>query len=240
MNPTPDHFAPTRWTLVVRAGKDDVSGQAALADLCEAYWQPVFRFLRSEGRTDDVARELTQEFFARLLKSRNLGGANPNTGKFRTYLLGAVKHFLADERDKATRQKRGGGQTPEPLTQEHETHSFVPSAETTPPPSDAHFDREWALQILDRSLHFLSAEMTKLGRGEAFQVLKPWLTGASAEITQAEAAAQLNQSEGALRVTIHRLRQRFREVVRAEIAATVARPEEVDQEVSYLVEVLAR
>jgi RNA polymerase sigma factor (sigma-70 family) len=239
MNSTPDHFSPTRWTLVVRAGKDDPTGQAALADLCEAYWQPVFRFLRSEGRSDDAARELTQEFFARLLKSRNLGGADPSMGKFRTYLLGAVKHFLADERDKAQRQKRGGGIDPEPLPNEATSASGPRVANPIAPTADTYFDREWALLILSRALTLLEEEMTAAGKGATFAVLKPWLTGASADLTQAQAAAQLNLNEGAVKVAVHRLRQRYREAVRAEIAATVAAPEEVDQEVRYLVEVLS-
>jgi RNA polymerase sigma factor (sigma-70 family) len=240
MSPSPSNFTPTRWTLVVRAGKDDSSGQAALADLCEAYWQPVFRFLRSEGRTDDAARELTQEFFARLLKSRNLGGADPTMGKFRTYLLGAVKHLLADESDKAQRQKRGGGQTLEPLPDEATSATGPRVATPVAPTPDTYFDREWAVLILSRALTLLEQEMTAAGKGNTFAILKPWLTGASADLTQLEAAAKLNLNEGAVKVAIHRLRQRYREAVRAEIASTVVSPEDVDQEVRYLVEVLAQ
>lgn len=239
-------FAPTRWTLVLRAGGRDAEGRAALADLCETYWQPVFRFLRREGRTEDAARELTQEFFARLLSAGNIGGADPAQGRFRSYLLGAVKHFLRDQRDFETRRKRGGGHLPEPLPDEHsetENGTTAPpgnrAANPTLPPPDALFDREWALLILDRALTKLGNEMAATGAATSFALLKPWLTGASTAHTQAEAARLLGLSDGAMRVTIHRLRQRFRQVVREGIAATVSHKDEVDAEVRYLVEVLS-
>ncbi len=231
-------FSPTRWTLVLRAGQHDPDGRTALADLCETYYQPVFRFLRAEGRTEDTARELTQEFFSRLLRSGNIRGADPALGRFRSYLLGAVKHFLQDQRDLAQSQKRGSGHIPEPLPDESTQATGPLPAHPIQPPSDTYFDREWALLILDRALHHLSQETEASGKAATFTVLKPWLTGAASQ-PQAEAARQLNLSEGAIKVAIHRLRQRFREIVRQEIASTVATPEEIDTEVRYLVEVLS-
>lgn len=232
--------AATRWTLVLRAGRQDTAAATALAELCEIYWQPVFRFLRSEGRAEDEARELAQEFFARLLRAGSIGAADPSRGRFRSYLLGAVKHFLRDQRAHARRQKRGGGHAPEPLpdetTQAHGS-SAVPFVD---PAADTHFDREWALHVLERALQTLAAELRAAGKGEVFHTLKPWLTGASADLTQAQAAARLGISEGAAKVAIHRLRLRFREIIRRDIAATVDRPEDVDDEVRYLVEVLAQ
>lgn len=233
------NFSATRWTLVLQASRDDPQGHAALADLCEAYWQPVFRFLRSEGRHEDTARELTQEFFSRLLKSRNIHAADPQRGRFRSYLLGAVKHFLQDERDKELRQKRGGGQIHEPLPDESTQANGPQLAHPILPPPDTLFDREWALLVLDRGLSLLAQEMRHSGKDATFAILKPWLTGTHPELTQAETAKRLNLSEGAVKVSIHRLRQRFRELVRKEIASTVHHPEEVDEEVRYLVEVLA-
>lgn len=231
-------FSPTRWTLVLRAGQHDPDGRTALADLCETYYQPVFRFLRAEGRTEDTARELTQEFFARLLRSGNIRGADPSLGRFRSYLLGAVKHFLQDLRDQALTQKRGSGHTPEPLPDESTQATGPRPAHPIQPPSDTYFDREWALHLLDRALLRLSHEMEASGKAPTFALLKPWLTGTST-LPQSEAATQLNLSPGALKVTIHRLRSRFREIVRQEIASTVATPEEIDTEVRYLVEVLS-
>lgn len=231
-------FSPTRWTLVLQASQDDPAGRTALADLCETYYQPVFRFLRAEGRSEDTARELTQEFFSRILKSGNLTGPDPSRGRFRSYLLGAVKHFLQDERDKAHRQKRGSGHIPEPLPDESTAATGPRIANPIPAPPDTYFDREWALHILERCITQLDREMEASGKSATFAVLKPWLTGAASQ-PQAEAARLLNLSEGAVKVAIHRLRQRFRELVREEIASTVSGSQEVDEEVRYLVEVLS-
>lgn len=235
-----DQFKVTQWTKVLRAGQSDPEGRVALADLCEAYWKPVHRFLRSEGRSEDIANELTQEFFARILHTGNIGSVDRSKGKFRTYLLGAVKHFLRDERARANSQKRGGGQTLAPLPDESTDAGFTILPNPVAPASDAHFDREWALQVLDRSLHALESEMNQAGRGTNFELLKPWLTGETVTTSQSEIAVQLKQSEGSVKVAIHRLRQRFRELVRAEIASTLEAGENVDQELRYLVEVLAK
>ena len=238
MSTSSDQFNVTQWTKVLRAGQGDLDGRAALSDLCAAYWKPVHRFLRSEGRSEDVANELTQEFFARILRAGNIGFVDRAKGKFRTYLLGAVKHFLRDERVKERSQKRGGGQ---PLEPEEATEAGSPRlANPVAPTSDAYFDREWALQVLDRSLNALEAEMKMAGRGAHFELLKPWLTGAAGKSSQAEIAVQLKQSEGAVKVAVHRLRVRFRELVRTEISTTLEAGEDVDQELRYLVEVLAK
>jgi RNA polymerase sigma-70 factor (ECF subfamily) len=239
MSTPSDQFNVTQWTKVLRAGQGDLDGRAALSDLCAAYWKPVHRFLRSEGRSEDMANELTQEFFAKILRAGNIGSVDPNKGKFRTYLLGAVKHFLRDERVREQSQKRGGGQTLEPLPEEITEAGSPRLANPVAPTSDAYFDREWAVQVLDRSLNALGTEMKVAGRGVAFETLKPWLTGETGRPTQAEIASQLNQSEGSIKVTIHRLRQRFRELVRTEIATTLAVGEEVEQELNYLVRVLS-
>jgi RNA polymerase sigma-70 factor (ECF subfamily) len=230
--------AATRWTLVLRAGSGDPASREALAELCALYWQPVFRFLRGEGRSEEVARELTQEFFARLLASGSVA-ADPGRGRFRSYLFGAVKHFLQDARAYDQRLKRGGGLAPDPLPDESTAAGQAARVPAVAPTADAHFDREWALHVLERALATLAAELRAAGKGEVFHTLKPWLTGASADITQAQAAAQLGISEGAVKVAIHRLRLKFRELVRRDIAATVDRAEDVDDEVRYLVEVLA-
>jgi RNA polymerase sigma-70 factor (ECF subfamily) len=231
-------FAPTRWTLVLRARGESVEARGALSDLCEAYYQPVFRFLRREGRAEDAARELTQEFFARLLARGGIGAADPQRGSFRSYLLGAVKHFLSDQRDHERRAKRGSGATPESLDAEEAGSPALQVADGASAPDDAVFDRAWALAVMDRALNSLAAEFASEGKADQFVALKPWLAGDAQSLRQSEAAAHLGLSESAVKVAIHRLRKRFRELIRAEVGQTVDDAAEVDTELKYLVEVL--
>lgn len=236
MSESPASFAATRWTLVLRAKEDSAEGRAALSDLCAAYYQPVFRFLACEGRSEDAARELAHEFFARVLAGRALGGADCARGRFRSYLLGALKHFLADLRDRAHAAKRGGGIAPEPLDTATGSGLTLPAA----PDDDRIFDRHWALTVIARALDAIGAELRDAGKVEQFETLKPWLTGGSAALSQADAAARLGLSEAAVKVAIHRLRQRFREAVKAEIAHTVPDGADIDDELRHLVAVLLR
>jgi RNA polymerase sigma factor (sigma-70 family) len=232
-------FAPTRWTLVLRARGDSAEAKAALSELCEAYYQPVLRFLRREGREEDAARELTQEFFARVLAGDGFASADPERGHFRSYLLGALKHFLADQRDRERRQKRGGGATLEPLEASTDTSPGFEIADPGALPPDAWFDREWALAVMDRALAALAAEFAKADKAAHFEALKPWLVGETPALSQAVAAKSLGMSEGALKVAAHRMRRRFRELVKADIAQTVHRPEDVDAELRHLIAALA-
>jgi len=231
-------FAPTRWTLVLRASGDSEESKAALSELCEAYYQPVFRFLRREGRKEDEARELTQEFFARVLTRGDLR-ADPERGRFRSYILGAVKHFLADERKAVHREKRGGGQEDLRLDADEGPTSVVdkPAEAAT---GDTWFDRQWALAVMERGLAGVEAEFQAAGKARQFEVLKPWLIGESEELSQAEAAKQLNWTETAVKVSVHRLRKRFRETIRSEVSQTVSDGTDLDVELRYLVDVLAR
>lgn len=235
-----DSFAATRWTLVLRSRGDSEPARAALGELCEAYWNPVFRFLRTEGRDEDAARELAQEFFARILSGRGFDGATPERGRFRSFLLGALKHFLADRRDRECAAKRGGGSIPESLRTETDTSSGheVPSRSDSDPGSG--FDRQWAYAVMDRALTTLEGEQAAAGRVSHFQVLKPWLAGDTAGVSSSDAARQLEMSEGAVKVAIHRLRRRFRELVRHEVAQTVPASDDVDEELRYLIDVLSR
>jgi RNA polymerase sigma factor (sigma-70 family) len=232
-------FAPTRWTLVLRARGQTPEACGALSELCGAYYQPVFRFLQREGRDAETARELTQEFFVRVLQRGELGAADPARGRFRSYLLGAVKHFLADHRKHEGRERRGGGALPDSLD--------APGSEGAPPLDvadanaavpDAWFDRQWALTVMDRALSTVENEFESAGKAEQFDRLKPWLVGETEALSQAEAARQLSLNEGAVKVAIHRLRKRFRELIRAEIAQTVADGTDIDVELRYLIEVL--
>ena len=234
-------FAPTRWTLILRARGESVEARAALGELCEGYYEPVLRFLRREGRDEDAARELTQEFFARVLAGGGFDEADPERGRFRSYLLGALKHFLADQRKREQRLKRGGGATPESLDApgETDTAAGLQVADPAAVIPDAFFDREWALAVMARGLEVLQNEFAASGKAAQFDALKPWLIGEAPSMSQADAARSLGLSEGAVKVVIHRLRKRFREVVRAEIAQTLRDPTPVDEELRHLIDALA-
>ncbi|MBK7998896.1 MAG: sigma-70 family RNA polymerase sigma factor [Verrucomicrobia bacterium] len=233
-------FAPTRWTLILRARGETPEARAALGELCEAYYQPVLRFLRREGRDEDAARELTQDFFARILARGAFEEVDPERGKFRSYLLGALKHFLADHRKHEQRLKRGGGVAPESLDAalvgEQEP---IQVADYSSPAPEAFFDREWALAVMARALEVLQKEFAAGGKADQFESLKPWLMGESSTMSQADAARQLGLSEGAVKVVIHRLRKRFRDAVRAEISQTLRDPSLVDEELRHLIEALS-
>ena len=231
-------FAPTRWTLILRARGATPEGRAALGELCEAYYQPVLRFLHREGRDEDSARELTQEFFARILGQGAFEQADPERGRFRSYLLGALKHFLADQRKHEHRLKRGGGATSESFDALDDSASRQVADPTTAEP-EMFFDREWALAVMARALEVLQKEFITAGKNDQFDTLKPWLMGETPSLSQAEAARQLGLSEGAVKVGIHRLRKRFRDTVRAEIAQTLRDPSLVDEELRHLIEALS-
>ena len=246
----PAAFVTTQWTRVLAARGDSAEAQAALGDLCADYYRPVLTYIQRSGRDGDIARDLTQEFFARLLARRGLDTVEPGRGRFRSFLLGAVKHFLADQHDRASAAKRGGGQEHVPLdapgagdTMHAEggmNSAFLRVADPATPVSDAFFDRQWALTILDRALAALAAEHQAADKAGQFETLKPWLTGDAEQLSQAEAARRLGLNEGALKVAIHRLRKRFRELVKAEIAQTVGEGADVQTELNYLLEVLSQ
>jgi len=226
-------FHPTRWTLVLRSRGQGEDAKAALSDLCAAYYEPVVAFLRRDGRGQDAARETAHAFFE-LVLSRGIGTPEPGRGKFRSYLLGALKHFLSKQRDAALATKRGGGAEHVPLVSGTDTSPGLPM----PGEMDdtLAFDREWALTLIARALAVLEAEHA--GKAETFATLKPWLAG-GAQTPQAEAAWALGISETAVKVAIHRLRARFRELIRVEIAATVNDPADIADELRHLIAVVS-
>lgn len=229
-------FSPTRWSLVLRAQGETPKAKAALSELCEAYYQPVYRFLRRDGHDEESALDLTQSFFAKLLENRDLN-ADQGRGRFRSYLLGAVKHFLADQRKREHRDKRGKGIAP--LSRDDEDcGSTIENSTATEATPDAWFDRQWALNIMERGLATIEAEWQKKNKGEPFQTLKIFLHGSSPKISQLQAAKQLGWTETATKVAIHRLRKRFGEVIRNEIADTIPDFSDVDTELRYLIETL--
>jgi len=235
-------FSTTRWTRVLEAKGETPEARLALSELCEAYWSPVHWFLLREGRDAEEARALTQEFFARILTQGGFDGADPNQGRFRSFLLGAVKHFLSDHRDREQALKRGRGIVPQSLSDfplaDSDTGAGIQIADARATVPDTHFDRQWALSIMERSLAQLSREWADEGKSAQFALLKPWLIGTDVG-SQSEAARALHLTEGAVKVAIHRLRKRFRALVRSEIMQTVPTSADVDAEIRYLVEVLS-
>ena len=239
LEPPDSGFNATRWTLVMQARGDSLESRSALSELCAAYWNPVFQFLVREGRTDDDGRELAQEFFARLLARGSIGEVDRAKGRFRSYLLGALKHFLAERRRNERREKRGGDVVIESMdAPSTETTSGLQVADPNSARPDRSFDLEWAHAVMERSLETVKSSFVKAGKGAQFDILKPWLVGDTENLSQAEAAARLGVSTGAVKVTIHRLRKEFRAAVETEIAQTVFSPDEIAGELRYLIEVL--
>ncbi len=239
-------FATTHWTVVLASRGTGPEARQALSDLCAAYYAPVVAVLRAEHRTDDQARELAHAFFERVLERHGVDGADPARGRFRSYLLGALKHFLANRRAWDQRQRRGGEVDHVPWDAESggpESGGEGVEEEKGMTPNAAVFDRAWALQLLARALETLGREASENGTRREFEVLKPWLAGEPDDPgrgrSQAEAARAWGGSEGAFRTALHRLRGRFRALVKAEIGATVGSPGEIDEELRHLIEAVA-
>ena len=232
-------FVTTHWSVVVTAGRSDTTrAQAALARLCQTYWYPLYTYVRRRGYSPPDAQDLTQEFFARLLAQNWLAQADRERGRFRTFLLAALSHFLANEWDKARAQKRGGSIQLVPLQLDNaETRYGQEPADPLTP--EQCFERRWALALLDEVLNRLRQEQVAAGTGEMFDALKPCLVGDRQAQPYAALAAELGMTEGAVKVAVHRLRQRYRQLLREEIANTVATPEEVNAEMHHLFNVLA-
>jgi DNA-directed RNA polymerase specialized sigma24 family protein len=235
--PLPGHagFHTTRWTRVCLAKADSEDGRRALADLCDAYYEPVVTFLRIELRDVDAARELTHCFFAQMLAGGTIHTADRERGRFRSYLLGAVKHYLSHQRQAVERVKRGGGM--EAVSMDDEAVSAVPDARHVSP--DAAFDRQWALTVLARALDALKAECVAEGRADFLEQVKPWLTGDAGHGDQAALAGECGMSPGALKMAVHRLKHRFRQCVKAEVAGTLDDPAMVEEEMRSLFAALA-
>lgn len=229
-----ERFLPTHWTVVLAAGgRDSVAARDALEKLCRSYWPPIYAFIRRQGYNPHDAQDLTQGFFARILEKNCISSADRSKGRFRSFLLGTLKHFLANEWDRANAQKRGGGQVliPIDVASAETSCGFEPADQST---ADKVFERRWALTLLDQVLRRLRHEYVESGKQTLFEQLKHTLTEASQSVPYAQIAVRLNTTEGAIKVAVHRLRQRYRELLRAEIASTVAGPEEVDDEIRNL------
>ena len=233
-------FVTTHWSVVLAASrKDTTRAQAALEHLCRLYWYPIYHFLRRQGNATHDAQDLTQEFFARLLEKNWIAAADQSRGRFRSFMLLMLKRFLVAEWRKASAQKRAGDLHPLPLPLDTAETRYAHEPADTHSPDQA-FDRQWAITLLDTVLRQLAADYEGEGNGRLFEVLKPALTGSRETQPYAALAATLEMSEGAVRVAVHRLRERYRERLKAEVAHTVASPADVDSELRHLFRVLAR
>ncbi|MBN1764479.1 MAG: sigma-70 family RNA polymerase sigma factor [Sedimentisphaerales bacterium] len=235
----PRQFATTHWSLVDAAKPDEASqtrAREALEELCRAYWYPLYTFVRSRGYSAADAQDLTQAFFARIIETGGFASADRRRGRFRSYLLGAMKHFLANEWHRAQTQKRGG-QVQFVAWDALDLEARYAGASKQSDNPEYLFDREWALETIAGALHKLREEMVQAGKSEQFDTLKGTLTGQE-ESPREEIAARLGISEGAVKVAVHRLRQRYRKLLRAAIAETVSNEADLDDEMRYLVAVL--
>ena len=234
----PSDFPTTRWTLVVAAADPQrKDARSALVSLCEGYWYPLYAYVRRRGYPAEQAQDLTQEFFVRVLEGRYLDRADPEKGRFRSFILTSLKFFVADEEDRHRARKRGGGVlVPLEFSSGEERYQHEPAHDETP---ERIFERRWALSMLDRVVERLRDEFLQHGRPEHFERLKVFLLGQS-DTPYATLASEMHTSEGALKVAIHRLRKRYRDLFRQEIADTVVDPTEVEFELRFLAAVLSK
>jgi RNA polymerase sigma factor (sigma-70 family) len=236
--PGASQFPTTRWSVVVAAGDPQrKEARSALGSLCEHYWYPLYAYLRRRGYPSDRAQDLTQEFFIRVLEGRYLDRADPEKGRFRSFLLTSLKFFVADEEDRRLALKRGGGMVVAiEYSSGEERYQREPAHDETP---ERIYERRWALSLIDRVIEKLREEFVQHGRPDHFERLKVYLLGHS-DAPYAALAREMNTSEGALKVAIHRLRKRYRELFRQEIADTLADPADVESELRFLADVLTR
>jgi DNA-directed RNA polymerase specialized sigma24 family protein len=231
-------FHTTHWSVVLRAGQGKLpESDEALEKLCRAYWQPICLFACRKGSSEEDAKDLTQQFFSRLLERNDFAGVDPQKGKFRTFLLASFTHFLANEYDRASALKRGGGKTIFSLDElsSEQLGEVAPAANDSP----AHlFDRRWATAVLERAIKQLQIEMSAAGKSVQFDLLKKFLTADAFEGEYESIAQKLGVAGSSVAVLVHRLRQRYRELVRAEVAQTVSSPVELEEEMRHLFEVL--
>jgi RNA polymerase sigma-70 factor (ECF subfamily) len=233
-------FVTTHWSVVLTAGRSDTTrAQAALERLCRSYWYPIYHFIRRQGHSTHDAEDLTQEFFARLLERNWIAGADQSRGRFRSFLLMVLKRFLAVEWHKATAQKRGGTRPALPLPLEMAETRYVHEQAGGGTPEQA-FEKQWALTLLETVLRGLREDYDQRNQGRLFEALKPCLMGTRESQPYATLAANLEMSEGAVKVAVHRLRGHYRERLKAEIANTVESPSDVEDEMRHLFRVLAK
>ena len=231
-------FTTTHWTVVLQAGEGGSAGaQEALSRLCQTYWPPLYAYIRRQGSPPEDAQDLTQEFFYRFLQRDSLTGVNPGAGKFRSYLLACLKHFLANERERAHAQRRGSGRPTIPLEPGHaETRYSIEPADSLTP--DVLFDRHWAFTIIERTLETLRQEYAGRDKGLAFEDIEGFLPQGRGRLSRTELAAKHGINLNAVDVAVHRVRQRFGVLLRHEVTQTVSSESEVEEEIRYLISIL--
>lgn len=228
----------THWSVVLTAAHSDTTqANAALANLCQTYWHPLYAYVRRRGYSPEDAEDLTQGFFAVLLERKAVATVSPDKGRFRSFLLASLNHFLSDEWDKARAQKRGHGKVISFDTETAESWlDQMPSQNLTP---EKAFELRWAITLLEQVYRKLAEEHRQQGKGELFDALRTTLAGASASAPYAELAVRLGMTAGAVKVAVHRLRQRYRALLRETIANTVASEAEVEEELRYLLRIVS-
>lgn len=232
-------FVTTHWSIILRAGgAASKDADAALEELCRAYWYPLYAFVRRKGHSVEDAQDLTQNFFAHFLEGKSWRVADRSRGRFRTFLLTALKNFLINEWKKGNREKRGGGRRILSLNAEETETRFLAEPADARTPEKA-FERQWALVVLDRVLSQMQTGFAAAGRGRMFEELKAYLTGEDPESSGTEIARRLGMTEGNVRVTIHRLRGQYRDLLREEVARTVETPEAIEDEIRHLISALS-
>jgi RNA polymerase sigma factor (sigma-70 family) len=233
-------FPPTLWTMVLLAGGEpgDQAGDA-LAQLCQRYWYPLYAYLRRRGQSAHDAEDLTQGFFLHLLSRRGLAKVQRQRGKFRSFLLSSLQNYVSDEWDRSRAQKRGGGAALVSLDAQdaEKRYSAEPAGPMDP---ELLFEHRWAVTILDRALERLEAEYQAAGKAQRFEALRIFLTGEPQGVSYAETGARIGLSDGAVKVAVLRMRQRYRELVRGEIAHTIESEADIDEEMRHLLAILSR
>lgn len=238
--PSGGRFATTRWSLVVAAGTPDLpESRTALAELCEAYWPPLYAYVRKRGYGADDGRDLTQEFFRQLLEKTTVAAADPQRGRFRTFLLTAMQNFLANEYDRRAARKRGGGVRLFSMDFDSADSGLRIEPTDCSISPEKQYERDWALQILQKALELLEAEYVESGRRELFDALSPSLTDAAESPRYSSIAQSRGMSREAVKMAASRLRKRFREVIRSVIRSTVASEDDVEAELADLFQALA-
>ena len=232
-------FVTTRWTVVLAAGGTDTTqARQALEHLCRTYWYPLYAYVRRRGHSAHDAQDLTQAFFARLLAQESLANADPDRGRFRSFLLTAMNHFLTSEWKRGLAQKRGGGcqVLSLELAAAEKRYDLEPAIHSSP---DKLFEKQWALTLLEEVINRLELEFQTDGKANWFTALKPALLGVRESQPYAALATQLSMNESAVKVAVHRLRKRYRELIRDEISSTLDSSEEIEAEMRHLLRVLA-
>jgi len=230
-------FATTRWSIVFAAGRaDSPSSRDALADLCKSYWYPLYAYARRRGYRADQAEDTTQSFFARFLEKHDVQDADRARGKFRNFLLASFKNFLANEHDRDTAKKRGGEYTFESIDAESAERRYGSAPHALTPEQE--FEQQWALSMLDAVVAQLNTEYARAGKAPLFAMLKDFLPGSASELTYRQCAESLSTSESAVKMAVLRLRRRYRQVLRDQIADTLPPDGSVDEEIRYLLNII--